>query len=113
ITDWERPTHPFSAKYLINICSDKAFSKNPEFSSIVFQVHKDFMQMTDRIVEMEAHILELGDWGHRLDEQINAERNSWVEKEAQYKSRLQEIEDINRKQVEDIGRLASENNDKT
>ena len=74
ITNWERSTHPFSRKYLVNVCSDKAFSKSPEFSSIVFQVNKDFMQMTDRIVEMEAHILELGTWGRQLDKEIE-ERN--------------------------------------
>jgi GT2 family glycosyltransferase/ubiquinone/menaquinone biosynthesis C-methylase UbiE len=87
ITNWERSTHPFSRKYLINICSDRAFSRSPEFSSIVFQVNKDFMQMTDRIVEMEAHILELGAWGRRLEEER-------LEKEEQYKSKLKEIEEV-------------------
>jgi GT2 family glycosyltransferase/ubiquinone/menaquinone biosynthesis C-methylase UbiE len=72
--NWERSTHPFSRKYLVNVCSERAFPKKPEFSSIVFQVNKDFLQMTDRIVEMEAHILELGTWGHRLDKEIE-ERN--------------------------------------
>jgi len=70
VTDWKRSTRPFSRKYLISICSDKPFPKNPDFSSVVFQVNKDFMQMTDRIVEMEAHILELGAWGRRLDKEI-------------------------------------------
>jgi len=74
ITDWERSTHPFSAKYLVNICSNKAFLKKPEFSSIVFQVHRDFVQMTDRIFEMEAHILQLGEWGRRLKKE-NDDKN--------------------------------------
>jgi ubiquinone/menaquinone biosynthesis C-methylase UbiE len=30
-TNWERSTRPFSRKYLINICSNKAFSKIPNF----------------------------------------------------------------------------------
>jgi hypothetical protein len=33
--------------------------------------------MTDRIVEMEAHILELGSWGKRLDKEIE-EKNSLI-----------------------------------
>ena len=92
ITNWERSTHPFSRKYLINICSDKPFSKNPEFSSVVFQVNKDFMQMTDRIVEMEAHILELGEWGRRLNKEIagkNAMINDQTEKQTQLESSRQ------------------------
>ena len=88
ITDWERSTHPFSRKYLINICSDKAFAKNPEFSSVVFQVHKDFMQMTDRIVEMEAHILELGEWGRRLDKEIG-EKNSMINDQREKQTQLE------------------------
>jgi GT2 family glycosyltransferase/ubiquinone/menaquinone biosynthesis C-methylase UbiE len=70
ITNWQRLTKPFSRKYLIGICSDRSLPKNITLSSVVFQVNKDFMQMTDRIVQMEAHILELGAWGRRLDKQI-------------------------------------------
>ncbi len=88
IADWERSTHPFSGKYLINICSDKAFSKNPEFSSVVFQVHKDFLQTIDRIVEMEAHILELGEWGRRLDKEVE-ERNRAINDQREKQSQLE------------------------
>jgi ubiquinone/menaquinone biosynthesis C-methylase UbiE len=86
ITNWERLTHPFSRKCLVNVCSDKAFSKSPEFSSIVFQVNKDFMQMTDRIVEMEAHILELGAWGRQLDKEIK-------EKNILFNDKIKELEE--------------------
>jgi len=85
ITNWERSTHPFSRKYLVNVCSDKALSKSSEFSSIVFQVSKDFLQMTDRIVEMEAHILELGEWGRQLDKEIG-------EKNILFNDKIKELE---------------------
>jgi len=80
VSNWERSTKPFARKYLISICSDKPFEKNSGFSSVVFQVSKDFMQMTDRIVEMEAHILDLGTWGKKLDTEIN-ERDRTIERQ--------------------------------
>jgi len=109
ITDWERSTHPFSRKYLINICSDEAFSENPEFSSIVLQVNKDFMQMTDRIVAMEAHILELGTWGRRLNKEIE-------EKNILFSQKIKELEEArgeNEKRSISLQKITAELENKT
>ena len=44
------------------------------------------MQMTDRIVEMEAHILELGAWGRQLDKEIG-------EKNILFNDKIKELEE--------------------
>lgn len=77
IANWNRAVSAFSRKYLISVCSNAPLEKNLNFSSVVFQVHKDYLQVTDRIVEMEAHILELGEWGHRLDSEVS-QRNELI-----------------------------------
>ncbi len=69
IVDWDRKTKPFSRQYLIAVCSDEA-PGNASISSVVLQVNKEYQEQVDRIVEMEAHIVELGQWGHRLDDEI-------------------------------------------
>ena len=92
VTNWERPTKPFSRKYLIGVCSDMSLPKNISLSSIVFQVNKDFMQMTGRIVEMEAHILELGAWGRRLDKQIEEKNILFDQKASELEKTISEKE---------------------
>ncbi|WP_242918218.1 glycosyltransferase [Pontibacter liquoris] len=60
----------FSRKYLIAICSNQPFDLENNFSSVVFGVKKDYQELKDRMVEMNAHIEELGAWGKSLDEVI-------------------------------------------
>ncbi|MET0638203.1 MAG: glycosyltransferase [Chitinophagaceae bacterium] len=74
VCDWQREEYrPFARKYIIAVCTDaEAFAS--KLSSVVFQVNKDFMEMTDRIVEKEEEISKLGKWGQELDK-IVAEQN--------------------------------------
>lgn len=67
---------PFSRKYVIAICSDDNID-NLNFSSVVFQVSKDYLDFMDGIVNNEAHIVELGNWGKSLDKQIG-EKNDII-----------------------------------
>jgi O-antigen biosynthesis protein len=71
ICNWKRSTGNFSRKYLISVCSNSPIEADLNFSSVVFQVHREYLELTDRLVEMEAHILELGTWGKKLNIEIN------------------------------------------
>jgi O-antigen biosynthesis protein len=70
ICNWDRPLQSFSRKYLLAVASDEKIPELPVLTSVVFQVDRDYQLMMDRIVEMEAHILELGNWGRSLDEEV-------------------------------------------
>jgi O-antigen biosynthesis protein len=75
VCDWETtPSNP-SKKYLIALCSDAEFGEKDQISSVVFNTAKDFLEITDRILEKEAHILELGAWGKSLDKEIEVKNN--------------------------------------
>ena len=65
---------PFSRKYVIAICSDDHIENVP-FSSVVFQVSKNYLDLMDGIVSKEAHIIELGNWGKTLDKEIEEKNN--------------------------------------
>ncbi len=78
VYDWERSSKKaFSRKYLVAVCCDE--KEKLDISSIVFQVSADYLEVTDRIVEKEKHILELGAWGKSLDKEI-AEKNEYIRK---------------------------------
>ncbi|MES1225296.1 MAG: methyltransferase domain-containing protein, partial [Bacteroidota bacterium] len=72
---------PFSRKYIIALCSDGEIETR-HFSSVVFQVSKDYLDLMDGIVSKEAHILELGNWGRSLDREIE-EKNSIINNQRQ------------------------------
>ena len=75
---WKRDEHQFSRKYLIAVCCNNAKKQYERINSVVFQGEKEYLRIMDRIVEMEAHILELGAWGRSLDKEI-AEKNKLIE----------------------------------
>lgn len=70
LLEWERDSHEFSRKYLIAVCCDEVIENVENVSSVVFQPEKSYLGITERIVEMEAHILELGAWGRRQEGEI-------------------------------------------
>src|SRR5206468_4572553 len=75
--NWDRSLQPFERKYLIGICSDEPFHEKPDLNSVVFQVNKDYLQLTSRLVDMDKQIQELGAWGQGLDKVI-AEKDEAV-----------------------------------
>ena len=77
VQNLNRSTKHFSRKYLICICSNEPLKKEDNISSVVFDVHKDYLKLTDRMVEMNSHIQELGAWGKELDERI-AEKDNLI-----------------------------------
>jgi len=79
ILNWQRDVKSFVSKYLLSICCDGPIKKELLRPSVVFQVSKDYWQLTDRASEMESQILELGAWGRRLDKEM-AEKNAWLDK---------------------------------
>ncbi|MES1223188.1 MAG: methyltransferase domain-containing protein, partial [Bacteroidota bacterium] len=84
VVNWQRETKLFSRKYLIAICCD-IHKTDFHFSSAVFQVNKNYLGLMEDFMDKEAHIVELGNWGHTLDKEIN-------EKKALIQSQQQTIE---------------------
>ncbi|GGK78159.1 glycosyltransferase [Rufibacter glacialis] len=66
-----------SKKYLLSVCSNIVQQEALQLSSVVFNTGKDYLEITDTIVEKEAHILELGAWGKSLDKHI-AEKDNLI-----------------------------------
>lgn len=77
VADWPRNSKPFTRKYILAICMDKQITEDINFSSVVFQVNKNFLDLMDNIVKKEAYIIELGAWGHKLDEEIK-NKNKYI-----------------------------------
>jgi len=112
VINWPRTSKPFARKYVIAVCCDFPVDADLHFSSVIFQVNKNYLDMMDKIVEKEAHILELGSWGKKLDEEIikkneiisilARENNKWTEKYDQnQKSLLAELDNV-RKRLNEI-----------
>lgn len=98
ISNWQQAAKPFVPKYLLSICCDGPIEKEFLHASVVFQVSKDYWQITDRIVEMEKHILELGSWGRRLDKEIE-------EKNVLLLSQRTELEDLYKEREDQLTAL--------
>lgn len=89
VSNWERDTRPFARTYLISICSNMPLDERLPFASVVFQVSREYLPLMDRVVEMEAHILELGAWGRRLDKEA-LEKDELIRRHEQSINRLEE-----------------------
>jgi O-antigen biosynthesis protein len=129
VSNWPRTSKPFARKYVIAVCGDFPMDADQHFSSVVFQVNKNYFDIMDGIVEKEAHILELGSWGKDLDKEIIRkdeiirrlseaetknqeaqnilvrENNKWIEKYEQIQKSLTEKEVIIQEQKERLNDL--------
>ncbi|MEW6108499.1 MAG: glycosyltransferase [Nitrospirota bacterium] len=91
VCTWERPSKAFSRKYLISICSNFPFRKDTAFSSVVFDVNKDYLELTDRMVDMDAHIQELGAWGKKLDAEIAQKDKTIINQQKEIASTMERL----------------------
>lgn len=55
----------FEAKYIIALCSDNQEQANAIFSSIIPESQQSYLQLWDRIIQLQNEVEELGAWGKR------------------------------------------------
>ncbi|MBS1736085.1 MAG: glycosyltransferase [Bacteroidetes bacterium] len=105
VINWPREFSPFTRKYLIGICSDNS-NATRNFSSIVFQVNRNYLETMDTLVEKEAYILELSNWGKSLDKEIE-EKNKIIQDQQKKTEDLAYFKELHYKQTVTIENLST------
>jgi GT2 family glycosyltransferase/ubiquinone/menaquinone biosynthesis C-methylase UbiE len=110
VINWPRQTKPFTRKYIITVCCDLVIP-NPNFSSVVFQVNRNYLETMDTLVEKEARILELGSWGKSLDKEIEEKNKIINEQQRKVEDQIYFKELLYKQSVtiENLSTLAKEN----
>jgi GT2 family glycosyltransferase/SAM-dependent methyltransferase/glycosyltransferase involved in cell wall biosynthesis len=62
----------FEGKYLIGICSDRSDAIQTPIASIVPESERSYLQLIDRTLQMQEEIEQLGTWGKRSNEELEA-----------------------------------------